>query len=204
MKITYICYIHTHIYIYLFIYLFIFVFCVYEYLYIYIYIYIYIDILYIYYCIYTIVYILLYIYVYIYIYMYFVTSLHRGVTCFSFPKFTWKIGRATCLGNSFPFVFYFWFPAFCFSAFPCFFASPHFPAGLLLCFSAFSCFPAFLLPGFSAFLIFCFSAVLFLCLSASLLLIFLLYTYAYTSRKSVPISRKMRKLHHSHVHALAS
>ena len=28
---------------------------------------------------------------------------------------------------------------------------------------------------------------------------FLLYTYAYTSRKSVPISRKMRNLHHTHV-----
>ena len=89
-------------------------------------------------------------------------------------------------------------------------ASQLFPASLLLrisllaCFSAFSCFPAFLLPGFSASLVFCFSAVLFLCLSASLLLIFLLYAYAYTSRKSVPISRKMRKLHHSHVHALAS
>ena len=150
-----------------------------------------------YYCIYTIV--------NIYIYTFFVTSLHRGVTCFSFPQVHMKNREGYLFGEFFSVCFFhFWFPAFCFSAFPCFFASPHFPAGLFLCFSAFSCFPAFLLPGFSASLIFCFSAVLFLCLSASLLLIFLLYTYAYTSRKSVPISRKMRKLHHSHVHALAS
>ena len=83
-----------------------------------------------------------------------------------------------------PFCFFdFWFPTsllFSFSGFPCFFASPLFPAGLLLwlcCFSAFLTilflyFSAFLLLCFSASLIFCFSAFLFLCLSASPLFCF--------------------------------
>ena len=70
------------------------------------------------------------------------------------------------------------FPAFFFSAFPCFFASLLFRVFLLFCFFA------SLLFCFSASFIFCFSAVLFLCLSAfpcfsafraSLLLCFLLF-----------------------------
>ena len=60
-----------------------------------------------------------------------------------------------------------------FSAFPCFFASPLFPACLLLCFLRFPA-SAFLLLRFSASLNFCFCAFVFLllCLSASPLFCF--------------------------------
>ena len=99
--------------------------------------------------------------------MYFVTSLHRGVTCFSFPQVHKKNREGYLFGEFFSVCFfYFWFPAFCFSAFPCFFASPHFPAGLLLCFSAFSCFSASWLLCFFGFLLFCCFISLPLCLSA--------------------------------------
>ena len=101
--------------------------------------------------------------------MYFVTSLHRGVTCFSFPQVHKKIGKATCLGNSFPFVFLFLVPSFlllsfslllCFSAFPCW------PASLLFCIFLLSCFSASWLLCFFGFLLFCCFVSLPLCLSA--------------------------------------
>ena len=99
--------------------------------------------------------------------MYFVTSLHRGVTCFSFPQVHKKNREGYLFGEFFPVCFfYFWFPAFCFSAFPCFFASPHFPAGLLFCIFLLSCFSASWLLCFFGFLLFCCFVSLPLCLSA--------------------------------------
>ena len=69
------------------------------------------------------------------------------------------------------FFFDFWFPAsllFSFSGFPCFFASPLFPAGLLLWLCCFSAFPTFLFLYFCAFLLLCFFDFLLFCFSVSL------------------------------------
>ena len=115
--------------------------------------------------IYTIVYILLYINYCIYIYKCILLHLYIEVLhAFPFPKFTRKIGKATCLGNSFPFVFFISGSQLS--------ASQLFPASLLLrisllaCFSAFSCFSASWLLCFFGFLLFCCFVSLPLCLSA--------------------------------------